>query len=151
MTAAELISIYNRVIEARGLKRHFTVSAAMTKGARDFAAWCEINSVDPERWIRARHEAIGYRSRIRFDQLASDKFLPKFREWGDSHQAHEIFQDRIAGTVVDVRAFDPTGFLAETIKRGTSPEVCIYDDMTAYSPKSKVCSSCRLRVPCARR
>lgn len=148
MTPADLISIYNRVIEPRGLKRYPHISKAMGHAIREFLTWCEVRSVDPERWIRARHEAQGFRRRIRFGQLRSEKFLPKFREWGDQHQAGQAMQHRLSKQAID-GGYSRYGYLAETIKRSTVPEVCIHDAMTIYSSESKTCGSCRLRVQCA--
>ena len=153
---ATILSIYNRVLTANGLAAK-PMSKTPRKGGRkvvmresliEFGQWCVDNGVDPERWVRARHDAIGFRHRISIENLASPKFLPKFRDFGDDLQHEAQGQDRMAQAVVDDVPIDSDDlrFLSESLKRAYSmdPELCaMSQDLTGgWNPKSEWCRSC---------
>ncbi len=148
MTPTALIVLYNAVLESNGLTRPRTQGIGEVQAARKFLAWCAVEGVDPERWIRARHDAIGYRRRIRLKQMASAKFLPKFMAWGDGKQAAQVAQERIALEVIDLTEADPgVTPLTEAMKRtlADSPEICAVDqELTGgWHPRSEWCRGCR--------
>lgn len=118
-----------------------------------FAAWCGENGVDPRRYIRARHEAIGYKHRIAVKSLRSDSFLKSFRRFGNDRQAAFEGQLRVQAAVVDDS--DHRGGelreLWELMKRRIAGTVeCAIDtDMTGgWNPRSPWCRDCALADEC---
>ena len=139
MQTAELIGIYIHVLEAHGLTRPRSLGRRVYEQAVRFLRWCTENQVDPERYIRARHDAIKWKHRIPLDRLASPKFLIKFREWGDDKQAEEVSQDRLAAKAV---RGERSRYLAEAVRRTMPPKLCRHDPWTWYDPESPTCTQC---------
>ena len=92
MNPRQCLRLYNRLTArfcdgARVFPRRLT-SSALAQSA-DFLRWSQAEGIDPERLIRARHDATGWRFRIPLARLhlVAPGFLDKFREWGDDRQA----------------------------------------------------------------
>ncbi len=155
-----LLADYNTLMQAHGLpgKLHLATVARKKRGKvirkatltaiADFGAWCSRQGVDPIRYIRARHEAIGWVRMISFERLASDLFLVKFREWGDGVQANHMDQARLVAATEDDT---PRGgldliHLFETFKRlhRTDRVLCrVEQDVTGgWNPRSPECAGC---------
>lgn len=140
MTPSEVIAIYNDVITRKGLERVFRTGGTVFEDAQRFLDWCRRRDVDPERYIRARHEAVHWKHRIPFRTLGSEKFLAKFRAWGDQHQHGEQFQDYLHDDLHTTRSNE---ILAEAIRRTTvTPIACYADPVTWYDSRSSVCPTC---------
>lgn len=155
MTEPQLVAVYNRVLKSGGLPARIC-SARVVRQAGEFLFWCDRNGVDPERYIRARHDSIGFKNRIPINRLASYRFLEKFRQFGDAKQAHEVAQDNLAVTVVPDRAAES---FAEALRASHGQyrhmaefrESCLIDVSTWYNEQSVWCLSCDLNVECRRR
>ena len=111
-----------------------------------FGAWCAARGVDPERYIRARHEAVGFAVRLRVRQLASDKFLASFREWGDGRQAEVQSQAAIGRTL---ERAGRASTLAERVRATTTDrDACRADPLTWRDDTSPTCAACPARHAC---
>lgn len=118
-----------------------------------FWVWCVARDVDPKRWIRARHEAIGFKRRLPVWKLRSEKFLIKFRHFGDEKQAAAEEQLRAAARAVDDVDWGGAELrhLWEAMKQVIAGTVeCAVDtDLTGgWNPCSKWCRDCVIAVEC---
>jgi hypothetical protein len=142
-----MLVIYNRVVTGNGLAQK-PLSRSMRAELSEFAAWCVKWQVDPERYILARHDAVGYRHRIAIGSLASAKFLARFKGFGDDRQAAAMEQDRLALQVEDDhdRGGVELRSLWEQMKRTYAldrPMCRASSDVTGgWNPRSKHCREC---------
>jgi hypothetical protein len=157
----DLLAVYNRVMTANGLSGkpmsktpNKKTGRSMRDGVASFGEWCVRNNVDPGRFIRARHEAIRFRYRISFEQLASDKFLTKFRQFGDDRQSAVQEQDRLSDQVEDDTPLDSDELrhVWEQVKRANAldRELCMlnYDMTGGWNPRSLWCGDCPIANEC---
>jgi hypothetical protein len=147
MNARALFDAYNELIMLNGLDplpEYFYRSTRPHFANLD--RWCTEREIDPRAWILAKHEAIGWRFRLGPKKLAtaSDRFLSRFREFGDMRQAETLGQIEMAGTAVDSPAIG--SILSERLKQAwtATPEVCEAAAETRYDPASRWCAGCRL-------
>lgn len=156
LATREVWNAYNRALISGGLKplppywygrlrNHFA----------ELGDFCESKGIDPERWVRAKHEAIGWRFRVKVTQLsnASEAFLGNYLAWGSNVQAEAQSQEEIAASVVlDGPGADGLTILGEAVKRrfAASPEVCLVsEDLTrGWHAQSSWCQSCPLAMQC---
>jgi hypothetical protein len=73
---------------------------------RAYVAWCAEVRVDPVLFGMARLDALGWRVRIKPEQLKSPKFLAKFEAWGAYKQGAEVSNARRSAQVVRVDGVD---------------------------------------------
>jgi hypothetical protein len=147
--AADLLRQYNQIGARWGLPPRKATATARREAAA-FLTWCQGQKVDPERYIRARLEAVGGRVRVPLKTLPSEKFLGTFRSFGDQRQAAQVSQERIAISVIPA---GPAETLFEMMRRTlTGTRLCGRDVMTGgYSPTSPTCGTCFLREECRAR
>jgi len=105
MTPATFLRVYNRVTQ-EGVTRQTWVRQASTKALRESAdvlTFCAAHGIDPERWVRAKHDAIGWRFRVKLTHLtrSTPRFMENFQSWGDDRQAGEIQQERFVSACED--------------------------------------------------
>jgi hypothetical protein len=161
MSPREFLRVYNRVTAkfCNGFKVFpRKVSEPALEQCADFMRWCKSESVDPERFIRARHEATGWRFRIPLGRLSgvSPVFVDKFKEWGDGKQTETQIDEKLAAIVVDdTDRSAHTTALSERVKLefAESPETCLLsiDLSLGWHPESVWCSKCRLAEACKSR
>lgn len=153
-----VIAAWNELMTRRGLAR-WEPSRRTVEDAGVFLAWCRSRQVDPDRYMRARFDAIGYRHRLSFRQLPSDKFLTKFRSHGDRKQAAAVADERIAARVEDDTPRDGTRLIAmwENAKArfaaSGAHEVCRASARTftgGWQAASVWCGQCPQAQGCAR-
>ena len=120
-----------------------------------YLGWCKMAGIDPERFIRARHDATGWRFRIPLARLhqVGEGFVDKFKDWGDGKQAESQINERMTAIVADDT--DRTKDLTTLSERAKAeffqtPEVCIMSlDLTlGHHPRSEWCRQCRLATAC---
>ena len=158
MSPRRCLRIYNRLTArfcdgARVFPRKVTAtSLAQCSG---YLEWCRASAVDPERFIRARHDATGWRFRIPLARLyqVSDGFIEKFKDWGDGKQVETQINEHLATIVVaDTDCKTELTALSERAKAefAQTPEVCLLSpDMTlGHHPESVWCVQCRLAAEC---
>ncbi len=158
MRAREFLRVYNRITArfcdgARVFPRKPTKPAM--EQCKAFLAWCSVEKVNPERFVRARHDATGWRFRVPIVRLpvVSDAFVDKFREWGDDKQAAVQMDERLASIVVaDTNRARELTTLSERAKSEfvDAPQLCrLSADITlGYHPASEWCQRCQLSKPC---
>lgn len=146
MTPVDVLACYRRVLTTHGLQPPRRVTPKAVRDATAFLRWCTARQVDPERYLRARHEALGWSRRIPLDRLGSEKFLLTFRQWGDQHQAHQVGQDRLTASMVESISHR---VLSERMRRALPPDLCLSDPWTDYDPASGTCTGCPVRGVCA--
>jgi len=158
MNARECLRLYNRLTARfcdglRVFPRKVTTNAlAQCEG---FLKFCDSNSIDPDRFIRARHDATGWRFRVSLARLyqVQPGFLAKFREFGDDKQASTQLAEKLATTVVeDTDRRSTLTVLSESAKAefAATPEVCLasHDITLGWHPQSVWCRACALAVDC---
>lgn len=161
MTPQEAMRIYRSELQAHGLTPgRWTTSRKFGP----FLRWCEAKSVDPRRFIISRHDAVNWQRAIPPHQLASDKFLAKFREFGDNRAAEEVLQNRYKQTGDPHKAAqaqfprwsDPVPSPTHEHRRQgwvavRGPEECAdkWPITGGYHPRSRVCPTCPAREQCS--
>jgi hypothetical protein len=135
--------------------RHYGAPSRVdpARAVQGFLDWCGEHDVDPIRWTIARHEAVGWEHPIPVSRLKSAKFLPKFRAWGDDHQAAETSQDTTASSIVQ-GARPQSRWRAARLRemyRGDR-QSCWYtatgEGLTWRDPESPECGNCPYAAEC---
>lgn len=158
MTPRECLRVYNR-LTARFCNGVRVFPRKASKQALEqcqaYVTWCVGESLDPERFIRARHEATGWKFRIPINRLlaVSPAFVEKFLEWGDGRQSETQLNEKLNSIVVDDTDRDAElTTLSERIKLefSESPEACLLsiDLSLGHHPASEWCRKCRLSEAC---
>lgn len=161
--AEALVSLYNRVTDRcpgvprdkQGRPIGRKVTATSVKEATAFLRFCAEHAIDPERWIVARHDAMGWKARVALAELhrVSDNYMAHFQTWGDSRAAE-------ATRTVEPEDLDRPGPYAEALKAtyAADPALCMVQPETrGWHPGSDWCRACpeaercRRRLPAARR
>lgn len=154
--AEAVVHLYNRLTrrcpgvprDARGQPVGRKVTRSSVEEGTAFLRFCVAQGFDPERFILARHEAIGWRARVPLRELPNvgDNFLDHFRTWGDAAQVDAV---RVVEPVEDL---DQLGTYAEQLKAlhaAGSRETCMYlPDTRGWHPDSVWCQGCPLADPC---
>lgn len=155
--AEQLVLLYNRLTSrcsnvprnASGQPVGRPVNRQSVKEATDFLRFCAENAIDPERWIVARHEALGWARRLGLKDLGhvGPNFLDHFRTWGDTRAMDA------QRAVQPVEDFDRLSTYAEQLKaRCTDREVCmVLPDTRGWNPASAWCEKCELATRCRSR
>lgn len=152
-----ILRTYNRLMREHGLperRMYKTTAKEITELLRRFGAWCDQRGVDPERFIYARHQAIAWKRRVKLEQLASDAYLARFREWSEDWVAHSMEQEQlVSGTENDTpRDGSALIVLWERMKAiyQLNKTVCMSaSDMTGgYNPRSSWCQECSEASAC---
>ena len=126
---------------------------------RLFGLFCKRYDVDPVLWIRARHEAIGWNRQIPADQLATVKFLGKYRDFVGDLTARRAADEEVAEGILDDTVCTPLGGLRphEEAFRAAMHRVKAYDACLAssgymtggYCPDSDWCTGCPVSTLCS--
>lgn len=148
----KVFSTYNRAMTEHGLVPYQKYSTHRSTCER-FVAWCEKRHIDPVRWLLARHEAIQWRYKVPLKSLHSDRFLEKFREWGDAKQAVSIGQARLAKSMI--MQYELSSAMREAARSRMSAQECfdtatIGDRLTFHDASSPTCQRCPWRGHCER-
>lgn len=154
MSPDAFLALYNRI--SGPFMRPGTRPRSSTPSTRrevaQFLEWCRRETVDPERWLRARTEAANVR--IAVSKLATNgRFLEQFRSWGDDRQA-VITREETAVVVADTDPVRELTVLGEAMKAALSaePEVCSWStEAGGWHPASKWCVACPAAEPCKTR
>ena len=148
----QVFTAYNRAMTDHGLVPYQSYSKHRSS-CEKFVAWCLEYDVDPIRWLLARHEAIQWLRKVPLKSLHSDRFLDKFREWGDSQQAAKMGQDRLAKSAV--MHAGPSREMREVARARMKSGDCYLtarfgDRLTFYEETSPTCKICFFKVQCER-
>jgi len=150
-SASAVFGAYNQVLENHGLTPF--PDGAFGRVRSHFmriAKFCHEHKIDPERWIRARHEAVGWRMRLPLKQLASASpaFMAKFMDFGADLQAEAIHQESMV-SVAD-HGWSELRVFSEQLKQalGNDPALCLSAAETAYHPESQWCDGCLHQRTC---
>lgn len=146
-SAQGLFDAYNELMLLNGLEPYpegwyRNMRASFTA----LIAWCAERDIDPQRWVMAKHRAIGWRFRLSPKKLvkASDKFIAEFRAWREMHQADEEGQIAMLGSAIDDGTNGEMGYLSEALKRtfAGEPDTCLTAPETGWHPESRWCGAC---------
>ena len=149
--AQALFTLYNDLMIENGLDpmpdRWFRSSA---ESFQRLGAYCADRGFDPERWIRAKHAATGWRFRIGPKKLAhaTAAFIAKYRDFGNQIQGEAQHQAQMVGAAeADTPWTSELIVLAEAAKRTywMDKEACRTFAPTftgGYHPESKFCNGC---------
>jgi hypothetical protein len=158
---AALLAIYNGLLLAHGLpERRITQSssAKIRSGLRKLRAWCVENGADPERYMYARHQAIGWSRRLSLEQLAKPPalFLERYQDWGDDWAAYSLGQESARAQVEDDTPRDGTTLIVlwERMKAiyALDKELCMAVEVTGgYNAQSPWCQACAVAAECGGR
>ena len=158
MNARGCLRVYNRLTArfcdgSRVFPRKATATA--TAQCVGFLKWCATHGIDPERFIRARHDAVGWRFRIPLDRLhqVGQAFVDNFTEWGDGKQAETQLNEDLSSIVVhDTNRNAEITVLSEQAKTTfkDTPWLCLLSsDITlGWNPASQWCRGCELAIRC---
>ena len=154
--AAHAIRCYNRATQRlNGIRGTYPIrhTRRSLRIASELVAWCKANDLDVDRWIRARHEAIGWKFRISLKCMigATDEYLIEYREWREVRVIEKEIDSRTSLAVVpDTSRVHDLTVLGDVIKESYSdePDLC-YGISTGpdplsggWHPESEWCQKC---------
>lgn len=142
-------AIYNAEMAAHGL----APTRAQAGAFRDVVAFLRSQAIDPRAWVRARHDAIGWKFRIPPSKLVgTPEFLAKFREFGEARQRRQITDTKLVPVVQRRQEMTILGERAKAAYEGDRMLCEVMRDLTGgYSAQSKHCSSCERAGSCRAR
>lgn len=156
--AEQLVLLYNRVTlrcpdvprDGQGQPIGRKVTAASVREATTFLRFCQEQAVDPERWIVARHEALGWKARLALKDLhhVGDNYLDHFKTWGDARAVEAT------RTVQPIEDYDALAPFAEQLKAtyAHASDLCmVTPDTRGWHPASTWCQRCPQAEACRRR
>ena len=150
MTPFEAAAAYNQLLRLGGLMPVHLHRAQQIAEVQAFLDWCVEADVDPQLYMRARLEAINYKSRIAISRLASTGFLAKYKAFGEQQQEARQAQEEASDAATDTG--NVAHRYAERLRAAHGEagdrERCRLDHMTWYTAKSAWCISCPLGEFC---
>ena len=160
MTEADLLRVYKKEVEKTGRTAScLSLTRQVKSDLSQLLSFCDKHNLDPERWIRAKFDAVDHAFQIPIPALtgSTPEFLEKFRDWLEDKQAADMGTDRLNASVVEDTPRDGVELImhAEIAKLAYvlsgEQEICLLLslDMTlGWNPASEHCRVCRLAEEC---